>query len=103
MLPSYQDYRFRAPNLIYLKGSFEHSVWGPLGFAARWDEGKVESARSQIDFDHLRHSFAAGLTIRAGGFPMVTVQFAWGGHEGNHTIFTMNTSLLGGSARPSLY
>lgn len=103
MLPSYQDYRFRAPNLIYLKTSFEHSVWGPLGFAASWDEGKVESARSQIDFDHLKHSFATGLTIRAGGFPMVTVLFAWGGHEGNHTILTMNPSLLGGSARPSLY
>jgi hypothetical protein len=103
MLPSYQDYRFRAPNLIYLKGSFEHSVWGPLGFAANWDEGKVELARSQFDFDHLKHSFAAGLTIRAGGFPMVTVLFAWGGHEGNHTTFMMNPSLLGGSARPSLF
>jgi hypothetical protein len=23
-------YRFRAPNLIYLKASFEHSIWGRL-------------------------------------------------------------------------
>jgi len=103
MLPSYPDYRFRAPNLIYLGTNLEHSVWGPLGFAASWDEGKVEQARDKINFDHLKHSFATGVTIRAGGFPMVRLLFAWGGREGTHTIFNMNTSLLGGSARPSLY
>jgi len=103
MLGSYQDYRFRAPNLLLLNGSFEHSVWGPFGFAFTADQGKVEINRSDIGFDHLKHSFAAGLTIRAGGFPMVTVMFARGGHEGDHTIFTMNSSLLGGSTRPSLF
>ena len=30
-LPSYQDYRFRAPNLLLLQESFEHSLWGPFG------------------------------------------------------------------------
>jgi hypothetical protein len=33
---------------------------------------------------------------------MVFVMFAWGGSEGHHTIFNMNTALLGGSSRPSL-
>ena len=46
---------------------------------------------------------AAGLTLRAGGFPQVYLMFAWGGHEGTHTIAAVNTSLLGGSSRPSLY
>ncbi|HYL14673.1 MAG TPA: alkaline phosphatase family protein [Terriglobales bacterium] len=31
-LSSYQDYRFRAPNLLVLRESFEHSIWGPFGF-----------------------------------------------------------------------
>jgi hypothetical protein len=44
----------------------------------------------------LNHSYASGLTLRAGGFPMVYVMFAWGSNEGNHTIFNMNTALLGG-------
>ena len=44
-----------------------------------------------------------GLTLRAGGFPMVWLLFSWGGHEGTHTTAAMNTSLLSGSARPSLY
>jgi hypothetical protein len=33
---------------------------------------------------------------------MVTLMYGWGGPEGRHTIANMNTSLLGGSSRPSL-
>src|SRR5215469_15982090 len=102
-LASYQDYRFRAPNIFLLHGTFEHSIWVPFGFTFMADEGKVALARGDIGFDHLKHSFATGLTLRAGGFPMVFLMYAWGGNEGTHTIFNMNTSLLGGSARPSLY
>ncbi len=102
-LGSFQDYRFRAPNVILLHGAFEHSLYGPLGFSFGIDEGKVALTRGAIGFTHLAHSFSTGLTLRAGGFPQVFVSFAWGGHEGTHTIGAMNTSLLGGSARPSLY
>ncbi len=102
-LGSYQDYRFRAPNVLLLQESFEHSIWGPFGFKIMADQGKVELNRSDIDFSDLKHSFAAGLTLRAGAFPMVSLMYAWGGPEGQHTIFNMNTSLLGGGARPSLF
>jgi hypothetical protein len=66
------------------------------------DQGRVAIARSDLDFNHFRHSYAAGLTLRAGGFPMVQMMFAWGGAEGHHNIFNMGSSLLGGGARPSL-
>lgn len=102
-LGSYQDYRFRAPNLLLLQENFEHSIWGPFGVKFMADQGRVALTRSDVGFDHLKHSFAAGLTLRAGGFPMVSMMFAWGGAEGHHNIFNMNTSLLGGSSRPSLY
>ena len=101
-LGSYQDYRFRAPNLLLLQESLEHSVWGPFGFKFMTDQGRVALTRGDLGFDHLKHSFAAGLTLRAGGFPMVSLMFAWGGAEGHHNIFNMNSSLLGGSARPLL-
>jgi len=100
-LGSYQDYRFRAPNLLLLQESFEHSIWGPFGLKFMADQGTVALTRGDLGFSHLRHSFAGGLTLRAGGFPMVSLMFAWGGPEGHHNIFNMNTSLLGGSARPS--
>ena len=102
-LTSYQDYRFRAPNDLLARASFEHSVWGPIGITAMIEEGKVALRGSDLDFTHLRHSYSAGLTLRAGGFPMVWLLFSWGGHEGTHTTGAMNTSLLGGSARPNLY
>jgi hypothetical protein len=102
-LSSYQDYRFRAPNLLLLRESFEHSIWGPLGFSFMADQGKVALTRGDVNFQNLQHSFATGLTLRAGGFPQVFFLFAWGGNEGDHTIATVNSSLLGGSARPSLF
>ena len=100
-LSSFQDYRFRGPNLLLLRESFEHSIWGPLGFQFLADQGKVAFTRSDLGFSHLKHSFSAGLTLRAGGFPMVSFLYAWGG-EGSHTIGSLNTSLLGGSSRPPL-
>jgi hypothetical protein len=101
-LGSYQDYRFRAPNILLLRESFEHSIWGPFGFSFTADQGRAALTRGDVEFDHLKHSFATGLTLRAGGFPMVFVMFAWGGNEGHHTTFNMNTALLGGSSRPAL-
>ena len=101
-LASYQDYRFRAPNLLLMQEEFEHSIWGPFGFQFGADQGRVALTRSELSFDHFRHSYAVGLTLRAGGFPMVYVLFAWGGPEGHHNIFNMNTSLLGGASRPPL-
>jgi len=102
VLGSYQDYRFRAPNLLLLQESFEHSIWGPFGLKFIADQGRVALTRGDLGFSHMKHSFAAGLTLRAGGFPMVSLMFAWGGAEGHHNIFNMNNSLLGGSARPLL-
>jgi hypothetical protein len=93
----------RAPNNILAEARFEHSIYGPFGFTALIDEGKVALHRGDLDFTHLRHSYGVGLTLRAGAFPMISFLFSWGGPEGTHTIAAMNTSLLGSSARPNLY
>jgi hypothetical protein len=103
-LSSYQDYRFRAPNVMLLRESLEHSIWNlPIGFALMADEGKVALTRGDLGSNPWLHSFSTGLTLRAGGFPQVYLLFSWGGKEGTHTIANVNTSLLGGVARPSLY
>jgi hypothetical protein len=103
-LGSYQDYRFRAPNVLLLRESFEHSIWNlPLGIALMADEGKVAMTRGDLSSSPWVHSFSAGLTLRAGGFPQVSLLFSWGGKEGTHTLANLNPSLLGGAARPSLY
>jgi hypothetical protein len=103
-LSSYQDYRFRAPNTLLLQESFEHSLGKfPVGFILQADQGKVALSRGDLGGNHWIHSYAAGFTLRAGGFPQVYLLFAFGGSEGTHTIAFMNTSLLGTSGRPSLF
>jgi hypothetical protein len=103
-LSSYQDFRFRAPNVLLIRESFEHSIGSlPLGFTFMVDEGKVAFTRGGLGSSPWIHSFSAGLTLRAGGFPQVYLLFSWGGNEGTHTIANVNNSLLGGSARPSLF
>jgi hypothetical protein len=101
-LGSYQDYRFRAPDLLLLQETFEHSIWGPFGAKLEADEGQVALTGGDFGLSNLKHSFSAGLTLRAGAFPMVSLMFAWGGPEGHHTIGSMNTSLIGGASRPPL-
>lgn len=103
-LSSYQDFRFRAPNVMLFRQSLEHAVWNlPLGVAFMVDEGKVALNRGDLGSNPWLHTFSAGLTLRAGGFPQVFLLFAWGGNEGTHTIANVNTSLLGGGGRPSLF
>jgi len=102
LLASYQDYRFRGPNVLALQASVEHTIWGPIGVFVQAEEGKVAEEAGALDFKHLDSSFTVGLTIRAGGFPMVNLSFSWGG-EGHHVIGSMNSTLLGGSTRPSLF
>ena len=102
LLAGYDDYRFRGPNLIAMQEGIEHSLWGPVGLFFMAEHGKVAEKSGDLGFNHLSHSAAIGLTLRAGGFPMVNLVFAFGG-EANHVITSMNNTLLGGSSRPSLY
>ena len=104
MLASYPDYRFRGPDLLLFRGVLEHSIGKlPIGAVFSVDEGKIGLRRDDVSLDHLRHSFGVGFTIRAGGLPVISVVFAWGGQEGSHTTATISPTLLGGSARPSLF
>jgi len=95
--------RIVARNVMFFRQSLEHSIWGPLGFSIMAEECKVGLTRGDLGSNPWIHSFASGLTLRAGGFPQVFLLFAWGGNEGTHTIANVNTSLLGGSGRPSLF
>src|SRR5205814_770835 len=56
-LGSYQDLRFRAPNVMLLRQSFEHSVWNlPLGVRFMADEGKVALTRGDLGSNPWVHS-----------------------------------------------
>ena len=104
VLPSYPDYRFRAPNVVLLRETIEHAIPKvPLGIYFSADQAKATITRSDIDFTNLRESYTVGLTVHAGGLPVVSLLFSFGGNEGHHTSFQVSDTLLGGSARPSLF
>lgn len=104
LLPSFADYRFRAPNLLVVRGSFEHSIYKwPIGAKFMVDGGRVALRPGLLGFNHFVRSYAAGVTVRAGGLPVVDLLFAWGGGESTHTLANVSTSLLGGTTRPSLF
>lgn len=104
MLASYPDYRFRGPDLLLFQGTIEHSLGKlPVGVLFSVDEGKIGLRRDDVSLHHLRHTFTVGLTVHAGGLPVAHLLFAWGGNEGNHTTADVESSLLGGGGRPSLF
>lgn len=100
-LSAYEDYRFRGPAVFSLTESLEHYVYGIVGVSLLAEQGTVSSPGAGLDLGTLKHSFAAGVSLRAGGLPMAHVLWAWG-PEGRRFIAVVNTSLLGGSRRPSL-
>ncbi|HEY2914581.1 MAG TPA: hypothetical protein VGK21_14555 [Candidatus Angelobacter sp.] len=102
-LSAYTDYRFRAPNVLLTREIFEHTLgkW-PIGFLLSADQGKVALQSGDLGSNPWIHTFATGLTVRAGGFPVLSVVFAWG-HEGTHILANVSNSLLGTSGRPSLF
>ena len=104
ILPSYPDYRFRGPDLLLFRGTIEHSLGKlPIGALLSADEAKIGLSRGDISIDHLRHSFGAGFTVHAGGLPVLSFVFAWGGGEGTHSTANVDPSLLGSASRPSLF
>lgn len=102
-LASYADYRFRAPNAMLFRAQYEQALpkIGFLGIVVRADSGKVADARGDLDISHMRHSYAAGISLRAGNFPYVLIMYGWGGPESSHSFADLNLSAIsstGGAA-----
>ena len=102
LLASYDDYRFRGPNLLLFQQTFEHMIAGPVGAWIELNQGRV-GLDGQSLTNQMRKTFAIGATLNAGAAPMLTMFWATGGPEGNHFAVVMNTALMGGGSRPSLY
>jgi hypothetical protein len=102
-LASFADYRFRAPNALLLRAQYEEPLpkFSFLGVVFRADAGKIGDARDDIDLTHMRHSFGAGISLRAGNFPYLMLMYAWAGGEGSRTFVDVNLSSIsstGGAA-----
>jgi hypothetical protein len=100
-LSAYQDYRFRGPGVFALRETLEHYIYGIVGLSVVGEQGTVSAPGEGLKFSGLKHSVSAGASLRVGGLPVAYIMYGWG-PEGNRLIAVVNTSLLGGSSRPSL-
>jgi len=82
-LRGYVDYRFRAPSSILFQIEYRRPIWGPFGFLAFYDLGKVALIPSDLSLDHLRHDIGVGLWLRAGNREVVRLYFGFGTGEGS--------------------
>ena len=94
---------FARPNLFLLQETFEYVLWGPIGAFAEAEQGRVSLIDDSLTKGDLKNTYGLGLTVRAGGLPLISFWWAQGGPEGHHIALTMNANLLGGSSRPSLH
>jgi hypothetical protein len=92
VLRSYRDYRFRAPNALAFQAEYTHRIVDPLGALFFYDVGKVALTGSDLDMNHMKHSFGLGFTLSAGNSVFFKLYYAWGGPEGTHTTWTGNTN-----------
>jgi hypothetical protein len=108
LLMGFKDYRFRDKNVFATQVVAEHSLIDiplprgvslPLGGIVMVEQGKVVE---HWRMGGSRRSYAAGVTIRAGGFPEVFLLFAWDDQRQRRFDGSINPSLLGGAPRPSL-
>lgn len=104
-LPSYANYRFRAPDVEYANASF----FVPAGsipikyiqkipfltFVVRADTGKAALRRDDLNIDHMRHSFSAGVSLAVGNVAAISLFYSWAGSEGGQFQKLINPQLLG--------
>jgi hypothetical protein len=100
-LSAYEDYRFRGPGVFAMRETLEHYIYGIVGLSVIGEQGTVSAPGQGLKLSGLKHSVSAGASLRVGGLPVAYVMYGWG-PEGHRLIAVVNTSLLGGSSRPSL-
>jgi hypothetical protein len=81
-LRGYADYRFRAPNRMFSQLEYRHPLWGPIGFLAFYDVGKIGLKPSDLSIDYLRHDWGVGLFARIGGREIARIYLGFGTGEG---------------------
>ena len=81
-LRGYADYRFRGPDLMLGQLEYRRPIWGPIGFLAFYDVGKVALTTSDLDFAHLHHDWGVGTYVRIGDREVARIVLGLGTGEG---------------------
>lgn len=87
-LRGFDNYRFRAPDAVFLQAEYGYPVWGPIGSLIFYDAGNVGQTISGLSFADLRQDAGTGLTLRFSGSVVAEGYLALGAGHGAHFGYT---------------
>jgi hypothetical protein len=96
LLRGYNNYRFRAPNLVAYEISYERQIVDPVGLRVFGELGRVGLHPGDLGFDGLKSSAGVSITFRLGGATVAELSLGWSAAEGMHVYATGNSNNIGG-------
>jgi hypothetical protein len=81
-LRGFPDYRFRAPDALFVQTDYTHPIGGPVGLLVFYDAGTVGSTFSNLSFANLRQDAGIGATLSLQGNVVAQGYLAWGAGRG---------------------
>jgi len=88
-LRGFEDYRFRAPDTMFVQAEYSLPVYDPFELLLFYDAGNVGNALGDLSFAHLRQDAGFGVTIRVMRIPLVQLYLAGGRGGGLHPGFAL--------------
>jgi hypothetical protein len=81
-LRAYPDYRFRAPDSLFVQTDYSVPIYDPVGLLLFYDAGTVGSTFSNLSFNQLRQDAGLGVTLSLQGHVAAQGYLAWGAGHG---------------------
>ena len=81
-LRGFPDYRFRAPDALFVQTDYSVPIRDPIGFLLYYDAGTVGPTFSSLSFANLRQDGGLGITLSLQGSVAAKGYLAWGAGHG---------------------
>jgi len=88
-LRGFENYRFRAPDAMFVQAEYSLPVWDPFALFLFYDAGNVGTALSDLSFAHLRQDGGFGVNLRVMRATILQGYFAGGRGGGLHPGFNL--------------
>jgi surface antigen Omp85-like protein len=83
---SFDDYRFRDDNIMFVNVEYRWEAFGILDMALFTDWGKAVPKASDLDFSDMKHAYGIGFRFNTAKAVFMRFDIATGGGEGIHYV-----------------
>lgn len=88
-LRGFENYRFRAPDTMFVQAEYSLPVYDPLALLLFYDAGNVGDTLGDLSFAHLRQDAGFGVNVRILRMTLLQVYLAGGRGGGLHPGFNL--------------